>query len=340
MNEWRSGVDPAEERPQLRHCTLLDPGDGGALTVVVGSERFSLSEEAGSRDSLLRVKSCLDGRHTLAEISARTGVSQEGVLQVVGVFRELDLLRREVAVDRIPSADFVRTVDDACTMWSRQIGYHPLFQLLRTKQVRREVFQGWVLETYHYVKSAARHIALAVGNCDDAGWEPLLTEYFTEEYAHAPLILAAVERTGISRGEAEGAHPLIGTLSLVNALCEIARSSTLSYIACTSLFEARSEDYENAKDDFLRIAALYGYSSEDVAPIVEHMAGDIAAGHTSLLAQALAGRDAITAREAHTTVNALHDLKHSFDQYHDQILQYYSDISNYIPRLRVDYFSL
>jgi hypothetical protein len=36
----------------------------------------------------------------------------------------------------------------------------------------------------------------------------------------------------------------------------------------------------------------------------------------------------------------MHDLKHSFDQYNDNIIVYYSDVSNYIPRLKVDYFSL
>ena len=55
---------------------------------------------------------------------------------------------------------------------------------------------------------------------------------------------------------------------------------------------------------------------------------------------ALAGQEFIDAREAHHAVNCMHDLKHAYDQLHDQVLQYYSDISNYIPRLRVDYFSL
>jgi pyrroloquinoline quinone (PQQ) biosynthesis protein C len=329
-----------EDRPRLRHCTLIDPGDGGALTVVVGVERFSLSEDLGSRESLLRVKSQLDGRRTVSEISERAGVSEHGVRQVVGVFDDLGLLRREPPGDSIPVAEFVRTVDEACDMWSRQIGYHPLFQLLRQHRVRREVFQGWILETYHYVHSARRHVAVALGSCTDARWEPLLTDYFVEEHDHAPLVASALERIGIPREETEGAHPLIGTMSLVNALCEIARADTLSYIACTSLFEARSEDYDDAKQDFLTIAAGYGYAAEDVASVIEHMAGDIAAGHTSLLQQALEGQASITTREANVTVNALHDLKHSFDQYHDQILQYYGDISNYIPRLAVDYFSL
>ncbi len=56
--------------------------------------------------------------------------------------------------------------------------------------------------------------------------------------------------------------------------------------------------------------------------------------------EALRGRACVPAAQAHRAVNNLHDLKHSFDQYHFGIIGYYSDISNYIPRLKVDYFSL
>ena len=50
---------------------------------------------------------------------------------------------------------------------------------------RREVFLGLVLETYHYINSASRHISTAIAHCTDPAWTRLLSEYLSEEYDHA-----------------------------------------------------------------------------------------------------------------------------------------------------------
>jgi hypothetical protein len=88
------------------------------------------------------------------------------------------------------------------------------------------------------------------------------------------------------------------------------------------------------------IAEAYDINVQAFAPAIRHLRADIAAGHASLLDIALADVKAIESERLHRIVNMLHDLKHAYDQLHDGILQYYSDISNYIPRLQVDYFSL
>lgn len=123
-------------------------------------------------------------------------------------------------------------------------------------------------------------------------------------------------------------------------LCDIGRSSTLAYFACTSLFEANKSDFQPARQKLEKVAMGYGVAPDSIAQIISHMEADISMGHKGLLQEALHDKTLIDSDEAHYAVNCLHDLKHSFDQFHDQILQYYNDISNYIPRLKVDYFSL
>jgi hypothetical protein len=145
---------------------------------------------------------------------------------------------------------------------------------------------------------------------------------------------------GVPEIQVERAHPLIGTWSLINNLCEIAREDTLGYLACTKLFEARGADSLEGGETLRRLAAAYGYPADSVDPLVSHVEEDVKANHIGLLEQALTDRRAVPADQAHRAVNNLHDLKHSFDQYGDNIVLYYSDVSNYIPRLKVDYFSL
>ncbi|SDH86818.1 Pyrroloquinoline quinone (PQQ) biosynthesis protein C [Alteribacillus persepolensis] len=326
--------------PRLRHCTLIEKEDTNSILMIVGSNYFEIDEEMGSREKFLEVKSYFDGRHSIKEISNLTEVSEEDLISIVTEFEEMGLLRSEESVHLIKKEDFINQIEESCIMWAQQIGYHRLFGQIESGEARKEVFQGYILETYHYVKSARKHISTALAHCTNDHHEELLTDFFNDEYNHYPLMLESLERMGIPKDRVESAHPIIGTMSLINMLCEIGRQSTLAYIACTSLFEAREEDFEQSKTSLERLAEAAGFKASDVAPVIEHMRGDVEADHNSLLEEALADIEYINAEEAHFAVNCLHDLKHSFDQFHDQILEYYSDISNYIPRLKVDYFSL
>jgi len=328
-------------KPQLRHCTFFVPHRGGTTLMIVGDQHFEIEQQGADFKAFLNFKRYLDGRHTIAEISAITGVSVQDALGIVNSFAEQGLLRDEnPALDRIPVDAFIKQVDKSTAMWAEQIGYHRLWSGLENHDYRKEVFLGLILETYHYINSASRHISTAIAHCTDPGWKHLLSEYLSEEYNHAWMARDSLVRMGLSKAEVENAHPLIGTWSLVNNLCEIARQDTLGYLACTKLFEARGAESLEGASTLQRLAVEYGYPEDCLQPLVSHVEEDVEANHTGLLEEALEGRGHVAADRAHRAVNNLHDLKHSFDQYSDNIILYYSDISNYIPRLKVDYFSL
>ncbi|GGS28873.1 iron-containing redox enzyme family protein [Actinokineospora fastidiosa] len=330
------------DKPQLRHCTFFVPNRAnGAILMIVGDRHFELEQHGADLKTFLDFKRYLDGRHTISEISAITGISVEDTVGIVGNFAEQGLLRREQPeLERIPVADFLAQIDRSTAMWTEQIGYHRLWSGLENKDFRKEVFLGLILETYHYINSASRHISTAIAHCSDPAWKRLLSEYLAEEYDHAWMARESLVNMGLSKEEVENAHPLIGTWSWTNNLCEIAREDTLGYLACTKLFEARGTETLEGANTLQRLAVEYGYPEGCLAPLVSHVEEDVKAGHTGLLEEALEGRDFVPAWQAHRAVNNLHDLKHSFDQYNDGIILYYSDVSNYIPRLKVDYFSL
>ncbi|MCX7094063.1 MAG: iron-containing redox enzyme family protein [Methylobacter sp.] len=328
------------EFPRLRHCTLITRNDTTGIHMIVGRENFILGKEIGSLEKFLEVKRYFDGRHSISTISKLTGITCSDLTEIVNSFSNLGLMREEKQISDISASEFVSQVNESCEMWRRQIGYHQLFGKLERKEVRKEVFLGLILETYHYVASAPRHISTAISHCHDKKLNSILTEYFLEEHDHALLFINALEQMGIPKSQIINAHPIIGTISLTNMLCEIARQSPLAYIACTSLIEARATAFVEASESIVRIATQFGYSPSALDPILAHMQGDIEAGHSNMLENALISHPFINANDAHFSVNCLHDLKHSFDQFHDDILRYYSDVSNYIPRLSVDYFSL
>lgn len=327
------------EYPRLRHCTFVKRDDNN-MYMIVGQDYFDLTQDFGPIEKFLEVKSYFDGRHSIKEISERTGVSYDDIRAIVETFDELGLMRREEPTDLIPVESFLRKVEDSCVMWKRQIGFHLLYRQLFDGEAHKRVFVGLFQETYHYVKAAPKHISVAIAHCKNDAWERLLNDYFIDECSHSELILKTLENLGVRRERAVDAHPIIGTMSLVNMLCEIGRNSTLAYLACTRLFEATREDAADAENAWKEIAGRYEVDVKALEPFLNHMRGDVVSDHGSLFAQALAGEKYVDAKEAHYAVNCLHDLKHSYDQFHDQVIQYYSDISNYVPRLKVDYFSL
>ncbi|MEU7108351.1 hypothetical protein ABZ951_25395 [Streptomyces sp. NPDC046215] len=308
--------------------------------MIVGREYFELSTEKDQLEIFLNVKRYFDGRHSVADIHRITGVDQADVLDTVRMFSDAGLFRSVRPLESIPSSVFVQQIEESCDMWGKQIGYHPLFTGLSTQRLRREVFVGMILEIYHYIKSASKHIGTAIAHCNDPAFAPFLAEYHSEEWNHSHYAVDTLVRLGMPKEQVLTAHPIIGTWSLINNLCEIARQDTLSYLACTNLFEAREQDAEGAAKDMRELTSAYGFPADATDPLIQHMELDVAAGHKSLLAEALGSRESIAAVDAHRVVNNLHDLKHSYDQFHDGIVQYYSEVSNYIPRLTVDYFSL
>lgn len=106
------------------------------------------------------------------------------------------------------------------------------------------------------------------------------------------------------------------------------------------LIEARPQEESEARAAWAAIARKACMDEKIFDGLLRHMQIDVQAGHTDLLAEALQKKAIIFAPDAHLAVNQMHDLKHAFDQFHDQIIQYYTDVSNYVPRLTVDYFSL
>ncbi|MFJ5050497.1 iron-containing redox enzyme family protein [Streptomyces sp. NPDC098077] len=327
-------------KPRLRHCTFFVPSQGDVL-MIVGDQHFELQQHGAELKDFLNLKRYLDGRHTIQQISDITGVSAEDVLGIVNAFAEQGLLREEdTALETISTQAFLKQIDKSTAMWTEQIGYHRLWSGLENQEYRKEVFLGLIMETYHYIKSASDHVSTAIAHCSDPHWKKILSEYLAEEYDHAWMARDSLINMGLSQEEIENAHPVIGTWSWINNLREIARGDTLGYLACTKLFEARGTETLEGAETLQRLAELYGFPKDCLKPLVSHVEEDVKANHTGLLEEALEGRHSVPAWQAHRAVNNLHDLKHSFDQYNDGIVLYYSDISNYIPRLTVDYFSL
>ena len=326
-------------RPRLRHCTIVADPEQSYITLVVGRKHFRLDQLQGDRSELFSVKSYFDGRHTIREISRATGIDECDIIDVATAFEAAGLLQQRSGLEEIPVDDFIRSIEDTSIMWRRQIGLHRLFAGLEASSFRREVFIGLLLETYHYVRLLAPTLLRVTQSWQNSLFRTTILNYALEEQNHYQACLSVLNSIDRLHGYVESSHPTIATLSLIRNFESVGMRSALSLVCCLQLIEARQFEADDAEDHLLRIARVYDLEKV-VEPFVAHMRADLGLTHATLLTAALQETSVIADAAAHEAVNDMHDIKHCFDEFYDGIIKYYDDISNYIPRPRVDYFAL
>ena len=327
------------DNPRLRHCTLIDDPSSNKTTLVVGTDYFTLERTNGSREDFLRLKSFLDGRHSILEIHQKTGISVTDIEGVVREFKNAGLLQNRENKSTIAVTDFLEKVEATSLMWRRQIGLHRIFAGLADGTYSRKVFLGLLIETYHYVHLLPRTLHSLSKLMQSTPLQAVVAGYADEEMDHYKSYqkaLSTVPDIGLSLSIS---HPTVGTLSLIRNFESIGRRSELSLVCCLQLIEARKSEVLEAENNLRSIANCYNLPNV-VDAFIDHMKADIDLDHSNLLSEALEGTEHLNAEEAHEAVNDMHDIKHSFDAFHESILGYYRDISNYIPRPKVDYFAL
>ncbi|MBY3314732.1 hypothetical protein [Rhizobium laguerreae] len=327
------------EKPRLRHCTLIDEPAANKTTLVVGTDYFVLEREHGNREDFLRLKSLLDGRHSISEIHQRTGISLADIEGVIREFEAAGLLQDRSDKPTIAVSDFLQRVESASLMWRRQIGLHRIFAGLSNGTYSREVFLGLLIETYHYVYLLPRTLDSLSKLMPPSPFQAVVAEYAHEEMDHYEAYQEALSTVPEIGSSLPTSHPTVGTLSLVRNFESIGRRSDLSLVCCLQLIEARKSEISEAENNLRSIADRYDLPHL-VEAFINHMKADIDLGHSNLLSEALEGAEFISADEAHEAVNDMHDIKHCFDAFHESVMGYYRDISNYIPRPKVDYFAL
>lgn len=325
---------------RLRHCTFVDHGVDDAAVMIAGRKHFEVKGVHLTLEQFMVISRYLDGEHALHDIAEATQLSGSDVALIVNSLTELGMMEQSEKSSSLSVREFMQGIDGVSEAWGRQLSAHRLFQGLRDRSFRQEVFLGLMIETYHYVRSAPRHIATAIAYCSDRRFEELLSGYFVDEYAHADLMVRTLEKLGVPRPLIKQSRPTSGTLSLINMLAEIARKDTLGYLACTTLTEVREKDYQSAISSTREMSEEYGYSAEALDDFITHSTEDVGAGHSKLLSVALDGHASISAEQADLAIECLHDLKHSFDDYYDHVIKYYSNIANHIPRRPVNFLSI
>lgn len=141
----------------------------------------------------------------------------------------------------INARKFLDRIQSMCDASAERILRHRLFASLRQGKMRKETLRGWIIETYHLISARPRHAAAALAGCRHRAWQRILNASLTDSNDHSAYLARGLEALGIASDVLTRTHPLVGTLALIHLLEDIGRQSTLAYLACEMLREARGK---------------------------------------------------------------------------------------------------
>ncbi|MGC5701103.1 hypothetical protein J4P02_12955 [Pseudomonas sp. NFXW11] len=162
-------------------------------------------------------------------------------------------------------ADRVADIEQMTTDWLVSVDGHGLWQQM-IDGCTDELVIGYMLENFHYLASATRHVSPAIAACLDARIRENLLQHLQDELTHCDILKPRLRELGVKRPEAM--RPLPTTAAFVGYLSDLARHDWKGYLIGStflqkSLSECRGDDrhlrfYSRVSANNPRCAALLG----------------------------------------------------------------------------------
>lgn len=338
-------MDPAKLKkdwtayPKFRHnlWTTYD-SEPDVTYLVVSHGKFEVPKSEA--DAFLRIRGLCTGHHTLPEIATKSNVAEDTARSIVQSLVDAEVTRPAYRpLSTMSEAEIRRTLFDACRIWGEQLAETYIAADIKAGKVTREIVCGWLLETYHYIRTFPDTIAHAAAHARGE-LHDVLAEYAAQERGHETFVLKCLTNLGFKVEEVEDSIPLTSTRLIDMLMRELFQDAPAAALLVAAVVEAQDLEVEDAAGFRAAIQDHYQLPAEALLPLQEHMLVDAELGHGQLAqrhAHLVAFKDETL---IHNIVNRMHDIKHAFDLQSLEIKHYYSHQGNYVPRQFVDFFSI
>jgi hypothetical protein len=208
---------------------------------------------------------------------------------------------------------------------------HGLWRKLADGKAGATLVDGWLIETYFFIKGANARLPNAVAHCTHDGLRDTLLHHYLEEWDHYAFFKEAMERRGLDADRLEMRGPLPATKAVMLMARKAGRENSLGYLACSGLLESTGSDASKAREFYGAITKHYDLNGSDfVAPMLRHIDLDEEYEHGDLMAEAMEKIGLMSRKEADVVVNTLQGFKETLIQWFDEIGEYYGrDIDVY-----------
>lgn len=292
-------------------------------------------------EKFIQIRSFCTGHNTINQIANKSGLSNEKVQSIVSSLNDIEMLHLPITdVDQLNEARICNTLIDACRIWRAQLSETHLLNKILSGNSNLQITQGWLLETYHYIKNFPEAIHAAYTACDNQELKAILYKYYREEVGHEKFIEQTLLKTGLTSEEVKTSIPLVSTRLIDFLLKELFALCPPSVLLVASIIEAAEADIKSKGEVIKNLKNYYDISEDTMEPYFKHVQIDINLGHEKLLINNIEYIKLIKPEQLHIVVNMIHDIKHAIDLQQLEIEHYYNRRGNYFPRQFVDFYAI
>lgn len=303
--------------PALRADVRL----GEDISLEVGDWAYEL--EGASRLSLTTVAAYADGTRSVAELESLAGGGSD-FRDLIDVLHDEQIFRVDRALGPvIGPSDFTRVCRELFPYWKRRIFEKELWTGLSAGTLARQVFVGWVIESYHFIEGANLRLPYAVAFCFEKDARDAFAHHYGEEYDHGQFYLRALDVLGIDHTVAESLPPLASTTAILNHMRRCARLDPLAYAVCSGFLESTGEDRESGREFLSLLDQHFASDASVTGPLLEHLQLDEDYGHNGLLEDTCQFFGTLTLDRASAALDAGLRLVETLEYWSDALITVY-----------------
>jgi hypothetical protein len=328
-----------QKKPKFIH-NLWTPYDDDPLHIQLRTSKGYFEVDKIDAALFLKIRSLCTGNRTQEEIAVLTKIPIAKVNEIIDSLASIGTIRQEEDIQLISDNDFRNKLLIACEMWGEQLAETNLFLEILSGNHPVNVFKGFLLETYHYIKDFPEILHCAAEKAIDSNLKEEIFNYYLQELGHESFIMLDLMKLGFSEKEVENSVPLVSTQTIIWLMKDLFERFPFTVFLVAKVIEA--DDFDENLGDEIRdsIQTNLQVDRSTLDGLIEHMKVDYSLGHSQLLEKNLQYIIFEEKEAIHFVINRIHDIKHAFDLQKLEIIQYYTQEGNYIPRQRVDYFGV
>jgi Iron-containing redox enzyme len=266
---------------------------------VADDNEFTM-QISGARSLLIfDVLSQISARNSVVKLNERASLSDaEEIGRIVdSLAKEKLIFRKPVGI--VTGLDFSNILKKLYAIWNELLFSDSLWTKLAGGQASNNVLEGWLIETYHFIRGANSRLPYAASLCPDERIREIFVHHHTEEYNHYKFFGDSLARKGIIVEHVERLGPLISTRAVINMSRSAARSDYLAYAACSGLLESTGTDSQRARAFYGAVASHYDKNNTGfIDPMLQHVDLDEAYEHGDVMNEIFAPIPTITAEQA------------------------------------------
>jgi hypothetical protein len=198
------------------------------------------------------------------------------------------LKQEKLALDRIGASctgiQLAALLKETYNDWNQQLFSGLLWTSLFNGTAEDRVVDGWLIESYHFIRGANARLSYAAAQASDERIREIFARHSVEEYNHHEFFAESLRRRGFDPVIVDRVGPLPTTRAVIEMARFAARVDCLAYAACSGLLESTGSDVEKGRAFYYAVGQHFDADKTDfVAPMLKHLELDEAYGHGSVM---------------------------------------------------------